>query len=244
MEWIRPDGRWIVGFQTELGPPRPERMPDDLAAKLTGMVAPDPQLTVVPSGAPAGVRGNKGRRRMRWATPIAIAAGVVAFVGFSADYLVGRNSDNTAADSAGGSAEQNTALSDAGAGEVITATGLDYTRATLAEPPPTPMSAPKSEAFGSEPQVQSDGRTTTMSREPALARLTAREALDECLAAIQQENAGGPLEVRTVDYARFDGVPALIVQFSASNGGWAWAVGADCGTPVGDADMIEKLPVR
>ncbi|GAB2580375.1 hypothetical protein Aab01nite_56870 [Paractinoplanes abujensis] len=236
-------GGAVAEVRAELGRLEPEPMPTDLAAKLDGMFAPVPQLTVVPGGAADGVREKKRHRRMRWATPIAIAAGVVAFVGFGADYLAGRSSNDVQTDSAAGNAEGSTAMSDIGGDEVITATGQDYSRATLAAPPPpTPMSAPRSEAFASE--GQGSQRATTLSADPALARLTARDALDECLAAIERENAGGPLAVQTVDYARFDGVPAVIVRFTAENGAWGWAAGADCGTPAGDADTIEKLPVR
>ncbi|MBL7261403.1 hypothetical protein [Paractinoplanes lichenicola] len=238
-------GGGVELVRAELGRLEPEPMPDDVAARLDGMFAPVPQLTVVPGGAAEGVRENKRRRRMRWATPITIAAGLIAFVGFGADYLAGRNSDNTAADSAAGSAETATSLADSAGGTVITASGLDYTAVLLARPAPvTPMSAPKSEAFANEGQGQGSQRATTLSAEPALARLTVREALDECLAAIEQENANGPLTVQTVDYARFGGVPAVIVRFTAGNGEWGWAAGSDCGTPAGDADTIQKLPVR
>lgn len=232
-------GGGIAVVRAELGRFEPEPMPAELAAKLDGMFAPVPQLTVVAGGAPEGVRESKARRRMRWATPIAIAAGFIAFVGFGADYLAGRD----AGDSGGaGSAADSAALSNAGGTPALTASGADYTRATLAVPPVTPMNAPKSEAFGG--QSETDQGRARLSTESALARLTDQAALDECLAAVQQENAGGPLDVQAVDFARFDGAPALIVRFTASNGAQAWAVGAECGTPPGDADTIEKVPVR
>ena len=79
--------------------------------------------------------------------------------------------------------------------------------------------------------------------ESALQRLTTPSALNDCLSAIQQANAAGALSVESIDYARFDGAPAVIVRFSASNGRWAWASGADCGTPPGDAATLDKVPV-
>ncbi|MBU2663573.1 hypothetical protein KOI35_08650 [Actinoplanes bogorensis] len=227
----------IEVVRAELASFGPVEMPDDVAARVDAMFAPVPQLTVVRGEAPDGVREKKRNRRMRWATPIAIAAGFIAFVGFGADYLIGRGSDDSAADtasSAGGSAENSTALD---AGIITKTTGTDYTRATLAQEPVEPMNAPKS-SLGvdqSEPQ-------RSMASGSALSRLLDPAALDDCLAAIQQEQ-GGSITVRSVDYARFDGAPALIVRFSGSAGSWAWAVGPLCGTPAGDADTITQVPV-
>ncbi|MBM2616895.1 hypothetical protein JIG36_15155 [Actinoplanes sp. LDG1-06] len=230
----------------ELGNLPAEPMPDDLAARLDGMFAPVPQLTVVRGDAPEGGREKKRGRRMRWATPIAIAAGFIAFVGFGADYLAGQSRDDSAdsASSAAGSAEKTTALADSGPGAAVTSTGTDYNRATLAAPPQvTPMSAPRSEqAFGSE-EDQAQRSSSAISGDPALSRLSARAALEECFAAIQQEN-GGVISVQSADFARFDGAPAVIVRFSGAGGEQAWAVGPDCGARAGDADTIDKVPVR
>ena len=224
--------------RAELGGFGPAPMPDDVAARLDAMFAPVPQLTVVRGDAPDGVREKKRNRRMRWATPIAIAAGFIAFVGFGADYLAGRGSDDSAdtASSAAGSEESNAALD---SGVITKTTGTDYTRATLAQEPVEPMNAPKSSnSLG----VQEEPQRAPLSGS-ALSRLLDPAALEDCLAAIQQEN-GGTIAVRSVDYARFDGAPALIVRFDGSGGSWAWAVGPLCGTPAGDADTIAQVPVR
>ena len=50
--------------------------------------------------------------------------------------------------------------------------------------------------------------------------------------------------MESVDYARFDGAPALIVRFTAANGRWAWASGPACGTPAAGAATLGKVPVR
>ncbi len=77
-----------------------------------------------------------------------------------------------------------------------------------------------------------------------LQRLEVREALDACLAAIERENGAGAIAVRSVDYARFAGEPAVVVQFSATNGSWGWASGPACGTPDTGAATLTKVPVR
>ena len=56
--------------------------------------------------------------------------------------------------------------------------------------------------------------------------------------------AGLSLSVLFVDYARYEGAPALIVGFTAANGGWTWAVGPECGTPGAGAATLAKVPVR
>jgi hypothetical protein len=193
---------------------------------------------------------KRGGRRMRWATPIAIAAGFVAFAGFGLDYLAGRDasdsggSESPANSAAGLSAEsQGDAAAQAPSGGVrILATGIDYTSSTLAVSPPEPMTAP---GLGSTASSKAAGpeRAATVAGEPLLGRLTVRTALEDCLAAIQRENAGGTISVQTVDFARFNGSPAVVVRFAAADGQWAWASGPDCGTG-GAADTLGKVPVR
>jgi hypothetical protein len=80
--------------------------------------------------------------------------------------------------------------------------------------------------------------------ELALQRLALRSALQDCLDAIERENDNGPLTVDSVDYARFAGTPAVIVHFTAFNGAWGWASGADCGTRAAGAATLGKVPVR
>ncbi len=226
----------MAQVQAELGRLGPEPMPAEVAARIDGMFSDPPRLTVVQGDAPAKPRS----RRMRWATPIAIAAGFIAFVGFGADYLSGRSSDNSQNDAASSAAGQSETVMSA-PGSTTLATGIDYTRSTLAVDPPQPMSAPKSDAPSSASAL-GEGRTDL--RADGLTRLHDPEALQRCLQAIESENADGPIEVQTVDYARFEGDPALIVRFTSVNGGWAWAAGPACGAPVGDADTIDKVPVR
>ncbi|WP_250000558.1 hypothetical protein [Actinoplanes sp. M2I2] len=224
-------GGGVAAIRAELGRIEPEPMPAELAARLDGMFSA-PALTLVKGDAAA--ERPTGRRR-RWVTPIAIAAGFIAFVGFGADYLSGRGAPQTedAASTAAGTL--------AAEGPAILSTGADYTRATLAGEPPQPLAASgKAPGFGeSDAQEQ-----RTAVNDPALARLADPAALQACLEAIQRENAGSAIAVQTVDYARFDGVAALIVRFTADNGNWVWAAGADCGTPAAGADALDKVTVR
>ncbi|MEV4348982.1 hypothetical protein AB0J83_31380 [Actinoplanes sp. NPDC049596] len=238
---IADDPRWHAAYETlggrmamvgaELGRLAPEPMPADLAARLDDAFSAPPRLELVHDAAPVS-----RRRQRRWVTPIAIAAGVVAFVGFGLDYLAGRtDSNDQGTSSAAGVAEQSTAAPQ------ILSTGTDYTRSTLTAEPVQPLTAATTPDEPLSAQKNGDRSAATL---PELSRLMPPEALQECLDAIQQENAGGPLSVESVDYARFDGAPAVIVRFTAANGLWAWASGPACGTLAGDADTLAKLPVR
>jgi hypothetical protein len=215
---------------------------------------PAPHLTLVRGDAADDVpqtdetpreRGSKRShsRRLRWATPIAIAAGVIAFVGFGLDYLAGRDpaADN-AATTAAGSAEQR----DAGAIPTmprLTASGTNYSASTLAVAPVAPLAASGAMKSESAPMSAPDLGNTAASQVPALNRLRDPVALQQCLDAIAAENTGGPIHTDTVDFAQFDGSPAIVVHFSADNGSWAWAAGPACG-PGGDANTLGKAPVR
>jgi hypothetical protein len=215
-----------------------------------------PHLTVVRDedvagdgapGVPNKQITKRAGRRMRWAAPIAVAAGLVAFVGFGLDYLAGReaaNTDSASDSSAAGSALSGEADREAPAGRSgapMLNSGTDYTLGTLALEPIQPLNAPK-DAPGS-PLLESPRRAAG-SDDAALSRLRLQDALQACLDAIQRDNAGGVIAVETVDFASFDGSPAVVVRFTAANGRWAWASGPACGTPGSGAATLGKVPVR
>jgi anti-sigma factor RsiW len=206
----------------------------------------DRHLTVVPGDSSRPVRR---RRKWRWAAPIAAAAGVLAFAGVGIDYLAGDSTQSTADSSAGaGSAAENAPMiaSDSAGGlvtapgdEQILASGTNYVRATLgtragqmAPAPAESGEARKSSSLGNDGVAPSQ-----------LQRLRVRAALMACLESIARENNGGPITVETVDYARFQGSPAVVVHFSAGGQSWAWASGPACGTPVAGADRLLRVRV-
>jgi hypothetical protein len=184
---------------------------------------------------------------LRWLTPIAIAAGVVAFVGFGLDYLAGRESSqsDSAASSSAGEAQNAAAMP---AVPQLLSSGTDYTESTLATEPPAPLvasgKASRSMAQSdSAPMAAPDNGNLGIGGPGALSRLRDSTALQECLDAIAAQNSEGPIYPQSVDFALFNGQPAVVVRFSASNGSWAWAAGADCGVG-GAADTLGNAPVR
>jgi hypothetical protein len=253
---------------------RPEPMPADVAARLdavlTGADAAspiaeptviDPELAqpsephpVPVSGgqqqphvvrAPGADRSPRRRRRLRWAAPIAAAAGVVAFAAIGFGQLSGDSAED--ATSGAGSAEQAAPMMESQRAslppdDAIVTSGTNYTSPTLGEPSRVAMAepeAPKRNRAEASPEAPAAAGMDT----GTLRRLRVREALVACLEAIAQERGGTPITVETVDYARYQGAPALIVRFVADGVTWAVAAGPECGTPERGASLLETLRV-
>ncbi|WP_430784761.1 hypothetical protein [Actinoplanes sp. G11-F43] len=213
----------------------PEPMPDDLAARLDGLLREPETETAAAPAVPTNVVDLEARRRARrWAAPLAVAAAVIAFAGFGATWWVANQplADQASSDSAAATAERATGV---GLPFTVTSSGIDYSAATLADVPMSATMATGEDQAGSLPEAP---------KSATLGRLDDTGALLACIEAITAENAGGTLSVESVDYARFDGKPAVIVRFSAANGQWVWAVGPECGSPGAGADAAQKLPVR
>jgi len=219
-------------------------------------VAPARHLVAVPDEGERPATGRKRARRLKWAAPIGIAAGVIAFVGVGIQQLGGRSSADQATNSAAGSAAEQSAPEAAGtlalpAGPAqVGASGVDYNPASLRQVAAQAVAA--AGAKDSQPQVAESGARGRASApgpgvmadsSQPLSRLVPQEALLACIEAIAQENAAGPVTAQVVDYARFRGVPALVVQFTAANGTWVWATGADCGLQGSGADRLGFVKV-
>jgi hypothetical protein len=130
----------------------------------------------------------------------------------------------------------------------ITATGTDYSaqslRAAAPVPSPDPMVATdRQDRAERKTESPASAAAKSSATDPALSRLGARNALMACLEAITVENAGGPITVQTIDYARFEGAPALIVRFTARGVTQAWATGPDCGASDRDAQVRGRVRV-
>ncbi|HET6532917.1 MAG TPA: hypothetical protein VFH03_20195 [Actinoplanes sp.] len=229
-----------------------EPMPGDLAVRLDEALTAEPRrhLSVVPGTGDAAA--TRPRRRLRWAVPAAVAAGVLAFAGFGVDYLAGQTggSAEQASSAAGDSSAEHAApmlgADDAGVAsevraEKIRESGTNYTVATLAS---ASAAAKVSEplAAGQE-SARSGGQRVSDMGISELDRLRARAALQTCIGAISQVHRTGPIAVETVDYARYDGRPALVVRFTAASARWAYAVGPNCGTPDRGADLVQRVQV-
>jgi hypothetical protein len=200
------------------------------------------------AGVRSGTTRPSRRRRLRWAVPIAAAAGVLAFAGFGIDYLVSgtKATSDTATTSAGGAARAESGpMSASGlaplaappAAGQIRSSGVDYNRATLGGDTGGVLAVPTPKGASRRPEAATDSASAPLDR------LRAPDALAACLDAIAQANGAGTITVQSVDYARFQGRPALVVRFSGGNGRWAWASGPQCGAPGAGAATITFVPV-
>ncbi|WFE63121.1 hypothetical protein [Micromonospora sp. WMMD714] len=204
-----------------------------------------------------GTRAGDGRtdpsgpgRRRRWtrlAGPVGLAAATLAAVGFGVAQLVdGTTGRESPASTMAGPAQDN--AESAGRGFRFTGepqrSGVDWSPATLGGASVEPLSGlgtpsavqpgSTTQASPTAPERPEDKRRSTPG---GLDRLTARAALDTCLAEISTEHGRGPVTVEVVDYATFNGEPALVVRFADPGGDrWAWVSGAECGVPGSGAD--------
>ncbi|MBM0277385.1 hypothetical protein [Micromonospora tarensis] len=103
---------------------------------------------------------------------------------------------------------------------------------------PGASSRATSEAPGGQPQVDAEGdRRPSPGGLDQLARLTDEAALTTCLADLAAEHGSAPLAVETIDYARFQGEPALVIRFTDATGTrWSWVSGPECGVPGSGSD--------
>jgi hypothetical protein len=191
--------------------------------------------------------GGPGRRRRRWTRlsgPVALAAASLAAVGLGVNHLATSRS----ADIASGTALSQPA-EDRAAGLPFRTTGTplrsgtDYTpealagRADASAGPKITVSGP-----GPAPGTGTDGQRMPFAG--GLDRLTDQTALTACLGEISAEHARGLLTVEQVDYAGFQGQPALVVRFLDPTGErWAWVSGPECGVPGSGADTRYRTRV-
>ncbi|MEU5551555.1 MULTISPECIES: hypothetical protein [unclassified Micromonospora] len=217
-----------------------------------------------PGGSPRpgqerGAPSHPGRRRRRWARlagPVALAAAAVVGLGalqLSRPDQAGDSTAGTALSDRGTSPAAPQAYSEDPAGQAPEAaspdrgaasaptpfrigsppvrSGADYTPESLTGP--TVMNGP---GDGTEPTygTESDNRLAVPGE---LSRLGDQAALSACLADIGVEHGVQPLVFDVVDYARFGGLPALVVRFTDAAGvQWAWVSGPECGIPGSGSD--------
>ena len=235
--------------------PRLEPVRGDAAPGRHLSAVPNPDLDRVDGKRKRATAGDR-RRRPRWAAPIAAAAGVLVFAGFGINYLTrdGAGSQDSSAAGAAQNLPENALSSGwpgvaaAPTGDQILASGVDYQRATLRQDTMRTLAGPDAQAptaAGTTGKKASEAPPELAKdfAKDALARLRPSDALLACLDAVARENDAGMITVQTVDYARFEGQPALVVRFSAGNGDWAWASGPECGTAAGGAATRGRVQV-
>lgn len=201
---------------------RPEPMPEEVAALFEGLFDPagrDPLAPrVVNRRSRAGAAGRANRWK-RWAPAAIVAAAlglfavgwVPALVSPTAQDKAGVGSDNFQADAPAAMPPT----------PVPTAmTWRTYDRDSLRIVPPPTIGTLSAES------AQSRSTTGKMDSTLPLQRLTDPFALQQCLNAV---NAVLPGRVELVEYAYFEGIPALVISVTSRDGLWRFVAGANCG---------------
>ena len=225
-----------------VGGDEPVAPPGRKSDELRPVGRPVPTVPAQPAGGatrPAeGSGGNTGpgRRSRRWvriAGPVALAAASVTAVGFGVNNLIDAGRGDTAVtanvDSASGGAARPDAAPFRTTGPPLHS-GADYGPEQLSGSPHplTAVGEGWKTAAAAPPQRPAAG---------GLDRLARSDSLGSCLRAIGAEHAAGPLTVELIDYASFEGRPALVVTFLDAGGErWAWVSGPECGVPGSGAD--------
>jgi hypothetical protein len=238
----------------------PAEMPADVAARIEDALREAATTSTAHRSVPslAAARARRQRTRQRFLTGIGAAAAtlvlVLCGVAVSRGVLTGqpdstsagglpnapavdRGSNEGAAPPAPGAAP------DAVSGPLVVATGLNYSRQDLSELTAKPAQGPLPDvalgSAGGKDARQAEVPLTVRDAAPEpLARLTAPPALANCLTAIRAAYPGVPI---LIDYARYEGRPALIVSVRSNTSTTVVAVGPDCG--VATADQIASATV-
>ncbi|MCM0675036.1 hypothetical protein NCC78_10090, partial [Micromonospora phytophila] len=202
---------------------------------------------VTRSGPGRGGTTGPGRRSRRWnrlAGPVALAAVSIAAVGLGVTRFTD-GQENSASDSAA-SSQANPEVADPAAAAPFRATGApqrsgaDYTPEDLA----TGLSPQVRQLASGSPSAGAVSEGGRLAGPGNLDRLADPAALNTCLGEIGAEHGDGPLVVEVVDYARFQGQPALVVGFTDVTGArWAWVSGPECGVPGSGSDSRYRTRV-
>lgn len=199
----------------------PEPMPAEVAARVDAALAaePAPARGFVPGGDIVPMRG----RRAWWRGPnvAAVAAGI-AVLALGAALVVGHAGGNSTGQNAAKAPDSaNRPAAGVTSGLKQWQTGQNYTRATLPglvtgivleTPPPLPAASPLSQPAGAGPA------SSTPAPSPAPPGATPKESYSRdqlrvpaTVFACAKVLAGRPVQPLAVDYAQFDGVPAVIL---------------------------------
>lgn len=228
-------------------------MPADVAARI------DAALAAEDDDAHPVVTPMRGRRRPSWAGLAAVAAGV-ALVGAIAVPLVTRSGDpaTTAADMASPERAVTTRR---------LSSDLDYSRATLAGTllnalngatgSPAPAAARAGAGAPAMPNTAPGGTAAPQNEAVTDVALTSTRSLEidpgrlgACLAALSSELPANAKVPEVIDFARYEGQPAIIVAFPTVSRGRVrpgsldvFVAGPRCGTGE-DANVLDFQRIR
>ncbi|MFI5834379.1 hypothetical protein ACIA5A_11950 [Micromonospora sp. NPDC051300] len=232
--------------------PTADHVPDAAGREATTAVPAQPTRSSRPPGTASRPERHTGpgRRSRRWARvagPVALAAASVAAAGLGVGWLTDAGGyRSTPADRAAGEAAPAAGAPYRTTGPAVHS-GTDWTPERFAlgaggaskdkDSVRPDMNGPSGAAKDGRETPFSASEKGRMAAAGGLDRLMRPEALAACLTAIGAEHGVTPLRVDLIDYARFQGAPALVVTFADAGGSrWGWVSGPECGVPGSGAD--------
>jgi len=235
-----------------------EPMPADVIARLDDAFdASAAIVTRATRGEPAHVsRLDQARRRRRLVSfATAAAAAVIVIAGFGVVSGLIQPATNQAGSSAGrGNSYEQADGAGAGAGPPVAApsgafggrplvfsSGTDYGPDTLSSVLTVAAGAPRGLAGTARPSTETKGVAPPLVDADKLLALMDGSSLQTCLAAVTRSQPGS---VAVVDFARYEGRPAVVVLIRDGGGGSGVVVvvGPDCGGTDADVRAVQRLP--
>jgi hypothetical protein len=240
---------------------QPEPMPDEVVARLDAALTAEPRppvkthLSVLPGGRDGAVPPSA---RWRWRAVVGVAAAAVV-LGLGAVSLGPRllRGAGDASDTAAGTSVTAPTPATAGpeaasdaASAPVNASGSDYSPQTLAVLGRAPIAVPTDGTAKSDARPNTLGAPAQPSARPtgvpeALRPLTEPTARAACVKALVAQYGG---TATLLDYARYEGSPALIVLLDGARGvtgqKWVVAVGPTCGAGGVATDQRYSAPLR
>lgn len=220
----------------------PETMPADLVDRFDDLLASPamaplrarPVVDPLAERKPTRSAPTRARRWRRWAAPVAIMA--AAFTFFAIGNLPSLTSKyNGPASAPEAALDSNKQVTAAGGEPIPTITsGRQHNRSSLGGARTTSDTSPSANS-----KAESPGQMLNIEGIPELQRLMNPAALQACLDAVALILPG---KVTLVDYAYFEGKPALVISITTPSGGWMYVAGANCG--INGSDEIFKTPLK
>jgi hypothetical protein len=233
-------------------------LPDDVAARLDaalltvtrvppagratpaaapGAPGPAPRRPANGRRRPPGRPAARRRRAARWGSGLAVGLAAIGFaaVGINGLDLTGGDGGERGVASP---ADDQAAAPPLGTGGQprLLASGADYSRTGLSQPGSAPLFGLEGDRQEGAPGVVGQPPAVDGDADPvpeALAHLWPRP--DSCLAAVRQAYTPAPAVVEAVDFAFFEGEPALLIWLLTGDGDrWVSVAGAGCGTAGAD----------
>jgi hypothetical protein len=244
------DVRALLATVPDAGP-MPASVADRIDAALTAEAAASPAGDEVDQGAPtvgaaaatvtplAGRRAGRTSRSMRWLQAAAVFVVLAAGGAIVVSALQSGNKDQESSTTAAADAGAESRAAAGSAGPKITSSGQNYSADSLATAARALVAAPMvarqdsgsltAKSPEAAPQVAPGSPSPTQSSPDGFVALSATGSAAK-LQACTDSLAGGPIQPLAVDFARYDGNPAVIVVLPGAKSGqlWVYVVGPDC----------------